>query len=122
VARRSLAGRWRAGYLVRENEKADYLDLLAASCLTLTRTVMATSLPERRSLGPSMRRLAAALTDLAEHPGEPVSHRHAADHALEVVHALADSSAPSEASLAAAIMAARMVAADIMSFAGVDPE
>jgi hypothetical protein len=123
IVRHSVAWRSQMAPVVRENENAGHLDLLGGSCLMLTRTVMTVSPRERRRLVPSVRELAAALTDLARKPGDRTTRQHAADRALEAARHLADSSdTPADSALAAAIMAVRMVATDIMVFAGVDPE
>jgi uncharacterized membrane protein YgaE (UPF0421/DUF939 family) len=120
VARRSLAWRSRAGIVVRENENAGHLDLLGVSCLMLTRVVANTSPPEQRFLAPLVQDLAQALADLAEDPGDRETRQGAADKALEVAGLLAAKEAPSDSPLAAAIIATRMTAADLMTFAGVE--
>lgn len=120
VARRSLAWRSRAGIVVRENENAGHLDLLGVSCLMLTRVAANTSPPEQRFLAPLVQDLAQALADLAEDPGDRDTRQDAADKALEVAGRLAAKEAPSDSSLAAAIIATRMTAADLMTFAGVE--
>ncbi|MGC9666121.1 FUSC family protein [Planosporangium sp. 12N6] len=121
VVRHSVAWRSRTAPVVRENENAGHLDLLGDSCLMLTRTVMAISPRERRRLVPSVRELVGALTALAKKPGDRATRQHAADRALDAARRLADIDTPADSALAAAIMAVRMVAADIMVFAGVDP-
>jgi uncharacterized membrane protein YgaE (UPF0421/DUF939 family) len=122
VARRSAVWRAQLSPVVRENENAGQLDLLGVSCLTLTRTAMGTSPSERRKLGPSVRELADAITDLASNPGDRATRQRAADRALDVAHRLADQDTQSGSRSAAATMAGRMVATDIMLFAGIDPD
>jgi hypothetical protein len=122
VARRSVVWRTRIEPVVRETEDAGRLDLLGGSCLTLTRTAMATDVSFRHRLGPSVRELANALADLACKPGDRSTRQAAADRALGVARPLAGGDAPFEAEAVAATVALRTVASDLMIFAGVDAE
>jgi hypothetical protein len=108
--------------VVRENESADYLDLLGGSCLMLTRAAIATKPLERRRLAPSVRELADVLDRLAKELGDRQTRQRAADRALDIARRSVERDAPSELTLAAALMTVRTVAADIMVFAGVAPE
>jgi uncharacterized membrane protein YgaE (UPF0421/DUF939 family) len=121
VARRS---RWRGRRepLVRETENAGHLDLLGASCLMLTRTATAVPASERAALGRTVSELAHALADMAQDPGDRDGRQRAADRALAAARDLAATRAPVDSPLAAAVMAARAVAIDIMTFAGVDAD
>jgi hypothetical protein len=121
IVRHTLVWQPRRAAVVRENENAGHLDLLGGSCLMLARTVSATSPPEQRSLAPSVHQLAGALTALARKPGDRPTRQRAADCALAVGQRLTVRGVPPESGLAAAIMSVRMVTADIMLFAGVDP-
>lgn len=121
VARRSLAWRSRRGVVVRENENAGHLDLLGVSCLMLTRMALETSPPEQRFLAPIVHEYAEALADLAGDPGDRQTRQGAADRALAVARQLAAKQASPDSPLAAAIIAARIAAADLMTFAGVEP-
>jgi hypothetical protein len=120
VARRSVVWRTQIDPVVRETEDAGRLDLLGGSCLTLTRTAMATDQACRRRLAPRVEKLAGALADLAREPGDRSTRQAAADRALDVARQLAGVGAPSEAEAVAAIVALRTVATDLMIFAGVD--
>jgi hypothetical protein len=122
AARRSLVWRSRTGPAVRESENAGHLDLLGGSCLLLARTATATNLPGRHELVTSVRELAGALADLAESPGDQDTRQDAADRALAVARPLANRGGRDESFLSAAILGIRMVAADIMMFAGVESE
>jgi uncharacterized membrane protein YgaE (UPF0421/DUF939 family) len=122
VARRSAVWRSRKAPVVRENENAGHLDLLGVSCLTLTRTAIRASQLERRTLAPSVHQLAAVLADMASEPGDRAIRQRAAEGALDVARALTDDNALPGSPFAAAVIAVRMVAADIMVFAGVDSE
>lgn len=121
VVRHSVAWRSRTAPVVRENENVGHLDLLGDSCLMLARTAMALGPVERRWLAPSVRVLAAAMAELAGDLGDPATRQRAADHALELARRVAGHDAPSQSPLAAAIVIVRVVAADVMVFAGVDP-
>jgi hypothetical protein len=116
--------RWRSQIapVVRETEDAGRLDLLGSSCLALTRTAMAADAAWRRRLAPRVGELADALGELADGPGERSTRQEAADRALEVARRLAAGDPPSEPEAVAAMVALRTVAADLMIFAGVDPE
>jgi hypothetical protein len=108
--------------VVRENENAGHLDLLGVSCLMLTRAAVATTLPERRRLAPIVKVLGEALADLARNPGDRATRQGAADRALEVARQLPTGGRSQDSFLGAAVMAAGIVAVDVMTFAGVDPE
>ena len=121
VVRHSVAWRSRTAPVVRETENVGHLDLLGGSCLMLARAAMAMSPAERRWLAPSVRVLAAAMTDLAGDPGDRATRQRAADHALDLARRVAGHDAPSQSPLAAAIVIVRVVVTDVMVFAGVEP-
>ena len=120
VARRTLVWRRQSALVVRENENADHLDLLAGSCLLLARFAPSLSSPERRALEPSVRGLAGVLAELAQELGERETRQHAADRALEVANAVSGADAPAGSTLALAVTGVRLVATDLMAFAGVN--
>jgi uncharacterized membrane protein YgaE (UPF0421/DUF939 family) len=123
AARRSAVWRSQRTPVVRESENAGHLDLLGVSCMMLTRAALAADSEERRRLAPSVRELSGALAELAEAPGDREARQSAADCALRVGRrATHRDVAAGEAPVAAAAIAVRMVAADLMTFAGVDPE
>jgi Fusaric acid resistance protein-like len=122
VARRSAIWRSQIAPVVRETEDAGRLDLLGVSCITLTRTAMATDQAYRRRLAPRVNELADALADLAGTPGDRSTRQEAADGALDVVRRVASGYTSSDAEAVAAIVALRTVASDLMVFAGVDAE
>jgi hypothetical protein len=121
VARHSVVWRSRIARVIRENESAGHLDPLGVSCLMLTRTAMAMTPPERRTLAPNVRELAGALANLARDHGDHATRQGAADRALQIARRTTADGALSESALAATI-ALRMVANDVMVFAGVDPD
>jgi hypothetical protein len=120
VVRHSLLWRTMSKPVVRESENAGHLDLLDGSCLLLTRTALTMSPPDRRRLAPSVRELAGAIGDLARAPGDRPARQRAADRALDLARSAPGSPTRSQSALAA-MVAIRMVATDVMVFAGVDP-
>jgi uncharacterized membrane protein YgaE (UPF0421/DUF939 family) len=120
VVRHSVLWRTRMAPVVRESENAGRLDLLGGSCLLLARTALAMSPTERRGLAPGVRGLAGAIADLARAPGDRPTRQRAADRALDLVRWVAGNSARSQAALAAG-GALRLVATDVVVFAGADP-
>jgi hypothetical protein len=122
VARHSFVWRSQLTPVVREKESAAHLDLLGSSCLMLTRAAIAVKPQERCTLAPSVRELAKVLDDLAKELSNRQTRQRAADRALDIARRLDANGTPSESTLAAAHIAAQMVAADIMVFAGIDPE
>jgi hypothetical protein len=122
VARRSVVWRSELAPVVRETEDAGRLDLLGGSCLTLTRTAMATDQACRRQLAPHVQELAETLAGLAQQPGDRPTRQDAADRALDIARRLTTGKTPSQAEAVAALVALRTVASDLMTFAGVDAE
>jgi hypothetical protein len=120
VVRHSLLWRTMRKPVVRESENAGHLDLLDGSCLLLARSALAMSPPDRRRIAPSVRELAGAIEDLARAPGDRPSRQRAADRALDLARSAPGSPTLSQSALAASV-AIRMVATDVMVFAGVDP-
>jgi hypothetical protein len=124
IVRHSLTWRRRAGLVVAERERADQLDLLAGSCLMLARTATDVKGEPRRQLTATVRRLAAVIDDLAKDPGDPVTRERAAERAVEFARWLVQHGGrvPAQSALAAACAGVRMIAIDVMVYAGVDPE
>ena len=120
VARHSAIWRSQRGPLVRERENADHLDLLAGGCVMLARTAFAIEPPERRALAPGVRDLASVLAALAQAPGDRDIRQRAADRALEASRDLAAGGAPSDPAVAVVHAVLRIVATDVMVFAGAD--
>jgi hypothetical protein len=106
--------------VVRENENAGHLDLLGGSCLMLARAAAAADPPERGKLAPRVRELAGALDELAREPGDRPTRQRAADRSLDVARGLVNAEAEPGSLNDAAILSVRMVATDVMVFAGVD--
>jgi uncharacterized membrane protein YgaE (UPF0421/DUF939 family) len=121
VARRSV-WRSRRALVVRESENADHLDMLGASCLLLARLPPALTADERRTFGPIVRELADVLTLLAGDLGDRATRQRSADRAFAVANAVSGERATIHSAPALAIAGLRMVATDVMVFAGVDLE
>lgn len=120
VTRRTLLWRSRRAPVVRENENAAHLDLLAGSCLMLARAAREVSRSERRLLAPSVRALTDAIAGMSSDPGDRDARQRAVDQALAATRSVPVIRGQSE-SMLAAVVAVRMVAADVLVFAGVDP-
>jgi uncharacterized membrane protein YgaE (UPF0421/DUF939 family) len=120
VARRTLVWRAHRELVVRENENADHLDLLGGSCLMLARVAPSLTPPEREAIGPTVRGLGDVLAALARDLGDRATRQRAADRALEVANAVSGSDASPGSALAVAITGVRLVATDLMVFAGLD--
>ena len=120
VARRSMIWRSQMAPVVRERENAEQLDLLGDACVMLARTAFAVDLIERRRLAAAVHELADVVAALARTQGERDKRQSAANRALAVAREFSriDSPADSDAAVAAAML--RIVAADVMVFAGVD--
>jgi uncharacterized membrane protein YgaE (UPF0421/DUF939 family) len=120
VIRRTMVWRVHTELVVRENENADHLDLLGGSCLILARLAPSLTSPERETLEPSVRDLSEALAALARGLADRETRQRAADRALQVANAVSGSDAPRDSTRAVAITGVRLVATDLMVFAGVD--
>lgn len=122
TARHSLVWRSQLPPAVGERERAGHLDLLGGSCLMLARIAMATAQEDRAILAPRVRELAAILADLGQAPGDKTRRQSAANRARATARWLEGEHVPQGATLSAAAVAVRMVAADLMLFAGVATE
>lgn len=120
VARRSLAWRSRLEPVVQEKENAGHLDLLGGSCLALARTAASLSTEEQARLAPHVRELAQALAEVAGGLEDRSARQRAADRGLAVAVEISAGGDRSESSFAAAVLGVRMVATDLMVFAGID--
>jgi hypothetical protein len=120
VARHSVIWRSQLGPVVRETEDAGHLDLLAGSCLLLARVTGVSATEQRKSLAPVVRELADVLADLAENLGDQGTRQRAADRALQAVRDVASGDAAMRTALFEAITAVRLLATDVMTFAGAD--
>ena len=75
---------------------------------------------DRRTLERSVRDLADALAALASDLGDRETRQRAADRASEVATAVSASDSATDSTLATGVIAVRMLAIDLMVFAGVD--
>jgi len=120
VARHSLAWRGHLQPAVREQENAGHLDLLGVSCLTLTRTALATHPADRRELADIVGQVAELLVDLARAPGKTSVRQGVVDRVPGVLGDLGDIDSISDSARRTAADAVRTVLGDVMLFAGVD--
>lgn len=121
IARHSVVWTSEGTPLPRETRSAERLDFLGGSCLMLMRLAMATRPENQKRLAHSVRVLAILLEDLSLAPADLVTRQQVARAALAVARGLVHAPAPPESTLAAAFTAARVVASDIMIFAGIAP-
>lgn len=122
VARRSLVWRSRLDPVVEEKENAGHLDLLGSSCIVFTRTAASLDSAERAKLAPHVLELAEAFGQLAAGLDERAVRQHAADRVLAVAVEVSTDDVHPGSALATALMSVRMVATDLMAFAGVEPD
>jgi uncharacterized membrane protein YgaE (UPF0421/DUF939 family) len=120
VARRTLVWQSQQAIVVHENENADQLDLLCASCLQLARIAPALSDEDGKALGPAVRDLADVLALAASGLGDRDTRQRAADRALDVANSLAADEAATASMRTTVVTTIRIVATDVMVFAGVD--
>lgn len=120
VARDSVVWRSKTPLVVREARDSRQLDLLGDSCLMFARTALALQPTSRPPLAPPARELAVAMTELANGLDDRASRQRAAERALDVTRSLAGIDASNSLPLAAGIIAARIVASDVMVYAGLD--
>jgi hypothetical protein len=105
--------------LLAERERAGHLDLLGTSCLMLTRTALVTLPPDRARLAATFRELRHVFAELATNPADRVMRQAAVDQTVLVTRRFEQQNAPPGSTLAAAVVSLRLVAADLLLFAGV---
>ncbi|WP_150252463.1 FUSC family protein [Nocardiopsis deserti] len=103
-----------------EDERIDRLIILGESCLSLARTTAATETDERRRLAPVVCEMASVLDVLAADLGDRAARQRAVDRVLALVGPFDE--AADDPVTGAAHLYVRMVATDIMLFAGLEPE
>lgn len=121
VARHSLLWRSQLPQVIRESEEATHLELLGGSCLMLARVSMVTSIRDGPVIASSIADLAAALVGLGNGLGARVARQRAAETALRVAQGLPTPDGEMDPALIAIITATRLVAIDVMTYAGVEP-
>lgn len=119
VTRRALGWRAHAAVIVRENENAEHLDLLNASCAKLARLV-ASAAGTRRRFEQPVRDLAEIIASLARELSDRETRQHAADRSLELATHIASQDLPTGSEQAPLADSLRIVATDVITFAGVD--
>jgi uncharacterized membrane protein YgaE (UPF0421/DUF939 family) len=120
VTRRTLVWQSQQAIVVHENENADQLDLLGASCLQLARVAPALSDEDGKALSQAVRELADVLAVLASSLGDRNTRQSAADRALDVANSVVADESAAGSIHATVITAIRIVTTDVMVFAGVD--
>ncbi|MFF4169376.1 aromatic acid exporter family protein [Streptomyces sp. NPDC001744] len=117
VTGRTLHRRRGRDPLTRETATALQLDMLGHSCFSLIRRALALDTRGRQEFAPTLRALSGVLGALAAAPGSRAVRRHATRWALDVVR-----DAPDEgpAPTVAVWEGVRLVAQDVLVFAGVD--
>ena len=107
---------------MRESENAHHLDLLAPSCLLLAPAAASLPPTDRPALEPSVRALGELLDELAHGLADRATRQRAADRALEVATTIPGADAPPASPLALTAVGVRLVATDLMVFAGINLE
>ena len=122
VARHSAVWQSQRTPLVRERENADHLDLLGSACVMLARMAFSARDDDQRMLAPHVRKLSDILEEIADHAGDQAVRQRAADHTLAGLRELAAATSESDSERAAVIVILRMLATDVLVFAGADPD
>lgn len=122
AARRTLHWRGRQGPISQEIAAAASLDLLAGSCLTLTRATLDAT--DGRALVPALRGLSDTLHTLSVAPGNPSVRRGTARSALGVVRDAPGHGSGTASGTAQALLwtSVRSVVRDILVFLGATDE
>ncbi|MFJ8545295.1 aromatic acid exporter family protein [Streptomyces sp. NPDC093586] len=121
VARRTLLWRGRHEPVVQEIATTKYLDLLGNSCLTLIRGASALGTGHRQAFARTVRELSEVLTVLATAPANHAVRQHAIRWTLGIVRSAPE--AEGGPALPVAVWeSVRLVAGDILVFAGADAD
>jgi len=120
VVRHSLYWRWRTEAVPRERTAACHLDLLGGSVLLLVRMARTGDSSQYGVLMPAVCELAEVIGSLAEAPDDHAKRQRALEKASRVARLEVEAPSPRISPLTGAILAARMVAADLIAFLGVD--
>ncbi|MFJ4868866.1 aromatic acid exporter family protein [Streptomyces sp. NPDC088757] len=119
VAGRTLHRRGGREHLTRETVTALHLDLLGNSCFTLVRRALALDTRHRQEFAPTLRALSGALDALAAAPGSHAVRRHATRRVLDAVRNAPDAGPAPTVTVWESV---RLVARDVLVFAGVDDD
>ncbi|MDT0614327.1 FUSC family protein [Streptomyces lancefieldiae] len=117
VARRTLLWRGRREPVDQEIATTGHLDLLGNSCLTLIRGASALDTGQRQEFAPTVRGLAGVLGALAAAPANHAVRLRATRWTLDIVRGAPDEDAALPVAVGESV---RMVAGDILVFAGAD--
>lgn len=118
VTRRALV--WRTTVVVREKENSEHLGPLDASCLTLARLVASADSGTRGRFQQPVRDLADVIASLARGLDGHDARQRAADRSLELATRITADAGPADADRTLLTHGLRMVATDVIAFAGVD--
>lgn len=116
VARHSAVWRSRVDAVAREQEHADYLDLVAGGSVMLARLALEAKPPGLPLLATRIRELSTVIAALAEAPGDRDTRQRAVDGALGAGRPI-ESPAPDH-TVVVAVAVLRIVARDVIVFAG----
>jgi hypothetical protein len=120
VSRRAPVWRRRATVVVQEDENSEHLDLLGASCVMLARLIAAAPPVRRQTLEQPVRELADVIASLAVDLGDRGTRQRAADRSIELAARVPAGGAPADAEAVVLAATLRLVATDVITFAGVD--
>ena len=119
VTRHSVLGRAQAPQLAEVREEAGQLEMLGSSCSLLMRSAAAAAPDQLVTLVPAMRELSNILGDLALDLEDVEVRQRAADAAHGLIREVLLADTTIDLLMAGAIASLRMVAYDVMVFAGV---
>lgn len=118
IARRSALWHSQIDAVGREREIADHLDLVASGSVMLARTALGAKPEERALLADRIRELSSVIGALAGAPGDRGVRQRAADAALAASRPLESGDEQPDASVVVVLAVLRIVAKDVMLFAG----
>ncbi|AJE80661.1 PE-PGRS family protein [Streptomyces albus] len=122
TARRSPVWWRRKDRIVHESEHMGRLEVLGGSCLMLTRVAVSEGEEGRSRLAPVVSDLASILGRLAKDPGDVGTRQRAANRMLDLSRHVAEFADDPQAPAADSWPVVRLIAADVMMFAGVDED
>ena len=123
VARRSALWQSQRAAVAREKAQADQLDLIAGASVMLARTSFEVTSPRREALAGRIGELGVVLEHLADAPGDQEVRQRAVENTLAASRPLAadDAADAEDPDAVTAFAVLRIVARDILVFAGLTP-
>lgn len=119
VTRHTLTRRGSSRPVVAENENASFLDLLGDGCVMAVRLGLEGDREHQEQLAASLRAFANLLQRLAESPGDRTTRQRVVDDIPELLEQLSDLDVPVEGSGETSTRITRLLAYDVMRYAGV---